>query len=475
MGIETVAVFSDADKDAPHVRFATYAYNIGPAQSSQSYLNMEAVLEAANLSMADAIHPGYGFLSENPNFCKLVHDAGLIFIGPKPQVMELMGSKTAAKVAVKKFNVPLVPGVDRAMHYVAEAKEVAESIGYPVLLKASAGGGGKGMRIVEKAEDLAQQMEIAKSEARAAFGDDSVFLEKFVRNPKHIEVQVLADNHGNVVHLFERECSIQRRHQKLVEEAPSSSLNADQRRKIGEAAINVCKACKYTNAGTVEFLMDERGNFYFLEMNTRLQVEHPITEMITGIDIVEWQIRVAMGEELGFKQEDLRINGHAIEVRVCAEDPANNFLPDIGKLVVYRPPVGEGIRVDDGVREGMDVPIYYDPMLGKLIVHARTRRQAITMMRQAIDDFHVSGVETTLPFGRFVMDHPAFLQGEYDTEFNNKHYKPELLNRAATQEEAEIAALIAPLAVLAYSNEQSGVPFRKMVNGGTSTWGQRSK
>ena len=447
MGIETVAIYSEADALAPHVRFADHAVCVGPAPSSQSYLNQDAVLKAALDTQADAIHPGYGFLSENAGFCRRVKEAGIVFIGPSPEAMELMGSKTAAKNAVKQFEVPLVPGIDRGVRDAAEAQQIADGIGYPVLLKAAAGGGGKGMRLVHRSQDLPAELAQAQSEARNAFGDDSVFVEKYVTKPRHIEIQVLADSHGNTLYLFERECSIQRRHQKVVEEAPSSVLTPELRRQMGEAAVNVCRSCSYTNAGTVEFLLDGEGKFYFLEMNTRLQVEHPVTEMITGLDLVEWQIRIARGEKLSFTQDDLRINGHALEIRVYAEDPANNFLPDIGKLLVYRPATGEGIRVDDGVYQGQDIPIYYDPMLAKLIVHAPDRELAIACMRQAIDSFEVVGIETTLGFCRFVMDHPAFQSGDFDTSFVGKYFTPESLQRPLTVEEAEVLALVAPVAI----------------------------
>jgi propionyl-CoA carboxylase alpha chain len=425
------------------VRFADQAVCIGPAPSSESYLVQERLLEVAAQTGADAIHPGYGFLSENAGFRKKVEAAGLIFVGPSAEAMELMGSKLAAKSAVKAFGVPLVPGLDEAITDIAAAKRVAEQIGFPVLIKASAGGGGKGMRIVENAAEFEEQMDRAVSEAVRAFGDGAVFIEKYALQPRHIEIQVLADQQGNVLHLFERECSIQRRHQKVVEEAPSSLLDPVLRQRMGEAAVQVCRACNYTNAGTVEFIVDKDRNFYFLEMNTRLQVEHPVTEMITGLDLVEWQLRIARGEALPFSQEDLRINGHAIEVRVYAEDPANNFLPDIGRLLEYRPPVGEGIRVDDGFAEGMDVPIHYDPMLAKLIVHATDRQAAIAKMLRAIADYRIVGLQTTLDFCRFVLEHPAFRSGQFDTGFVAQHFSPDQLQTPLTPDETEAAALAA--------------------------------
>jgi acetyl-CoA carboxylase biotin carboxylase subunit len=442
MGISTVAVFSEADREAPHVRFADEAVLLGPAPSSQSYLQAEKIIAAAKALGVDGIHPGYGFLSENAAFAKAVNEAGITFIGPTVEAIEMMGSKLAAKDAVKAYNIPMVPGVDYAITDVAEAKKIAASVGYPILIKASAGGGGKGMRIVEKESEFEEQMERAVSEAISAFGDGSVFIEKYGTEPRHIEIQVLADAHGNTLYLFERECSIQRRHQKVVEEAPSAVLTPELRRRMGEAAADVARACNYLGAGTVEFLVDANLNFYFLEMNTRLQVEHPVTELITGLDLVEQQIRVARGEKLAFSQEDLQINGHAMELRVCAEDPLNNFLPSVGLLSRYRKPVAEFIRVDDGIEEGMEVPIYYDPMLAKLIVWAPTRAAAIARLKAAIEDYEIEGVATTLPFGRFVCDHPAFQSGKFDTGFIKQYYTPEkLLDMQAPAEKA--AAMLA--------------------------------
>lgn len=442
MGIKTVAVYSEADRNAPHVRFADEAYLLGPAPSAQSYLKGDKIIEIALAAGVDGIHPGYGFLSENAGFAQKAADAGIAFIGPRPHSIEVMGSKLAAKEAAKKYNVPMVPGIEEAITDVEMAKEIGRKVGYPILVKASAGGGGKGMRLIEREEDTKEQMERAISEAMSAFGDGAVFIEKYVTSPRHIEVQVLGDQHGNTVYLFERECSIQRRHQKVVEEAPSSILTPEIRKAMGEAAVRVAQSCDYIGAGTVEFLIDDQLNFYFLEMNTRLQVEHPVTEMITSLDLVEMQIRVARGEHLPFSQEDLKINGHAMEVRVYAEDPMNNFLPSIGNLERYRPPVGEGIRVDDGFTEGMDVPIYYDPMIAKLITYGKTRGEAIQRMREAIAQFEIEGVATTLPFGRFVMDHEAFLAGKFDTHFVQHYFTPEKLT-AAESEDAEIAALTA--------------------------------
>ena len=357
MGLATVAVYSEADRNALHTRFADEAVCIGSPASAESYLRMDKIIDTAKQTQCDAIHPGYGFLSENKDFALKVREAGLIFIGPSPEAIEVMGSKLAAKEAVAKFNVPLVPGTSEPIVDVSKAKKIAKEIGYPVLIKASAGGGGKGMRIVEGEAGFEEQMDRAISEAKSAFGDGSVFIEKYVSSPRHIEFQIFGDQSGNIVHLFERECSIQRRHQKVIEEAPSAILTPELRAAMGEAAINVARSCGYYGAGTVEFIMDEKMNFYFLEMNTRLQVEHPVTEEITGLDLVKLQIKIAQGQDIPFKQEDLHINGHAIEVRVYAEDPANNFLPDIGTLQTYVRPQGHGIRVDDGFEQGMDIPL----------------------------------------------------------------------------------------------------------------------
>lgn len=444
MGIATVAVFSDADRTAPYVLYADEAVHIGAAPSAQSYLVKEKIIEACLQTGADAVHPGYGFLSENADFARMLKQAGITLIGPNPEAMEIMGSKLQAKAAAKAFNVPLVPGLDQAITDVNYAKTVAKEIGYPVLIKASAGGGGKGMRIVESEADFEEQMGLAVSEATSAFGDGAVFIEKYVASPRHIEIQVLADTHGNSVYLFERECSVQRRHQKVIEEAPSAILSPEIRKAMGECAVAVAKSCNYTNAGTVEFIVDDELNFYFLEMNTRLQVEHPVTEMITGVDLVREQIKIAQGEVLSFTQDDLTINGHAIEVRVYAEDPTNNFLPDIGTLIRYRRPQGMGIRVDDGVEEGMAIPIYYDPMLAKLVVHGVNRTDAINRTLRAIADYDIVGVETTLGFCTFVLQHPAFISGDFDTHFVKKYFTPEVLQTTDTNPEMdELAAILA--------------------------------
>lgn len=443
MGIRSVAIFSEVDRSSPHVLFADEAVCIGPAPSSQSYLNGDKIIAVAKELGADGIHPGYGFLSENAEFARKVEEAGINFIGPGPEAMRIMGSKLAAKESVRKYNVPMVPGIDMAIDDITIAKEVAGKIGYPILIKASAGGGGKGMRVVENENELEEQMERAISEARSSFGDGAVFIEKYVNSPRHIEIQVLADKHGNTVHLFERECSIQRRHQKVVEESPSSILSPELRKKIGDAAVMVAKSCNYTSTGTVEFLLDDQLNFYFLEMNTRLQVEHPVTEMITGIDLVEEQIKIARGDKLSFRQDDIFINGHALELRVYAEDPLDDFLPSIGTLTKYIKPDGEGIRIDDGYTEGMAIPVYYDPMIAKLVTHAKDRNEAIQKMKAAIKQYKIEGIATTLPFGNFVFEHAAFVSGTFDTHFVKKYYTPEMLvdKKRANAELASIVAL----------------------------------
>lgn len=445
MGIATVAVYSEADRNALHVRYADEAVCIGPPPSSQSYLSFDKIVEAVRLTGADAVHPGYGFLSENAEFARRLQQEKIILLGPSPEAMEMMGSKLAAKAAAKTYNIPMVPGTDYSITDHEEARKVARQVGYPVLIKASAGGGGKGMRVVEKDDQFLENLDRAISEATSAFGDGSVFIERFVTSPRHIEIQIMADNYGNVVYLFERECSIQRRHQKVIEEAPSSILTPALRKAMGESAVQIAKACNYSGAGTVEFLVDEHMNYYFLEMNTRLQVEHPVTEMITGIDLVKEQIRVAEGAKLSFRQEDLQIRGHAIEVRVYAEDPTNNFLPDIGRLQRYVRPQGPGVRVDDGFEEGMDIPIYYDPMIAKLVAYGADRKEAIARMIRAIDEYKIVGCQTTLPFCRYVMQHDAFLSGHFDTNFVKKYFTPDVLSGQVDALQQQAAAMVAIL------------------------------
>ncbi len=440
MGIRTVAIYSDADRAAPHVVLADQAVHIGASPASSSYLDIEKIIRAAKETGVDGIHPGYGFLSENAEFARRCEQEGITFIGPSAESIEIMGSKLAAKAAVGAYDIPMVPGIDRAISDVKEAQVIAKKIGFPILIKASAGGGGKGMRLVETADQLEEQMERAISEAQSSFGDGSVFIEKFVMAPRHIEIQVLADQYGNTIHLFERECSIQRRHQKVIEEAPSSILSPEMRDAMGKAAIGVARSCNYTGAGTVEFLVDGDLNFYFLEMNTRLQVEHPVTEMITGVDLVEQQIRIARGEVLSIAQDDLIINGHSLELRVYAEDPHNEFLPSIGTLTTYTPPSGNGIRVDDGYREGMEIPIFYDPMIAKLVVHGSSRNAAIDLMNEAIDQYAIDGIQTTLSFGKFAFNHEAFISGKFDT-----HFIPRYFQRSGEEvnDEERVAALMA--------------------------------
>jgi acetyl-CoA carboxylase biotin carboxylase subunit len=442
MGIATVAVYSEADRNSPHVKYADEAVLLGPAPSAQSYLLGNKIIELAKQLGVDGIHPGYGFLSENGAFAQAVEESGMTFIGPSAESMKIMGDKLSAKEAAKAFDIPLVPGTEGAIETPAEAIDICREIGFPVLIKASAGGGGKGMRVVEKEEELEEQIHSAISEAKSAFGNGAVFIEKYVGSPRHIEIQVLCDTHGNMVHLFERECSVQRRHQKVIEEAPSPIVSESLRAEMGAKAVDVARSCNYKGAGTVEFIMDEQHNFYFMEMNTRLQVEHPVTEMITGVDLVKEQIKVARGEKLSFSQDDLKIHGHAIEVRVYAENARENFMPDIGNLRVYKRPHGVGVRVDDGFVEGMDIPIYYDPMISKLITHGKDREEARLRMIRAIEDYKIVGLHTTMEFAKFVMEHEAFISGDFDTHFVKKHFLPELLDKSSADQE-EIAAMIA--------------------------------
>lgn len=466
MGIATVAVYSEADRLAPFVRYADEAVLLGPAPSSESYLRGDKIIDICKRLNVDGVHPGYGFLSENADFARQMKEAGITLIGPSAEAMEMMGDKLSAKHAAKQYHIPMVPGTEGAVSDVNEAIKTAEEVGLPILIKASAGGGGKGMRIVEKIEDLPEQMERAISEAVSAFGNGEVFIERYVAGPRHIEIQVLADNYGNVVYLFERECSIQRRHQKVIEEAPSAILTPEMREMMGKSACDVARSCKYSGAGTVEFLVDENMNYYFLEMNTRLQVEHPVTEFISGVDLVKEQIKIARGEKLSFSQEDLKINGHALEVRVYAEDPANSFLPDIGRLVTYQRPSGPGVRVDDGFEEGMDIPIFYDPMISKLIVHGKDREEAIRRMVRAIDDYKITGCQTTLSFCRWAIQHDAFTTGKFDTNFVKKYFTPDVLD-SSDEKEQEIAVLAA---VMAYEESKKHVASRSGATNVKSKW-----
>jgi len=417
MGIGTVAVYSEVDRAALHVRKADEAYPIGPAPAAESYLRMDKILEVAEGCGAEAIHPGYGFLSENAKFARACADAGVKFIGPTPEAMELMGWKTRARQEMEKAGVPFVPGTSRGLASADEAEQVAERIGYPVMLKAAAGGGGKGMRLVHARADLRTGLEAAQSEARRSFGDDEVYIEKAIVNPRHIEMQVLADERGNTVWLGERECSIQRRHQKVLEEAPSAIVDPDMRRRMGEVAVRVARAAHYTNAGTVEFLVDQQKNFYFLEMNTRLQVEHPVTELITGLDLVHLQIRIASGEKLPFAQQDLKIRGHAIECRIYAEDPDNNYFPSPGKITLLLAPSGPGIRRDSGMYEGWTVPIEYDPLLAKLIGYGTDREQATMRLQRALYEYFVAGIKTNISLFQRILRDPDFHAAKLDTGY----------------------------------------------------------
>lgn len=421
LGISTVAVYSEADRRSLHVETADEAVFIGPSPAKDSYLNIERIIKAAHDTGADAIHPGYGFLSENDLFASAVEKAGLNFIGPSAESIKMMGNKLAAKRIAKSISIPMVPGSDDALMEPQAVKAIADQIGFPLLIKAAAGGGGKGMRIVHYENELGPQVERAMSEALASFGDGSVFIEKYITSPRHIEIQVMGDRHGNCIHLFERECSIQRRHQKIIEEAPSSILTPEKREMMGRDAVLIARACNYTGAGTVEFLMDEEGNHYFLEMNTRLQVEHPVTEMITGLDLVEYQIKVAEGHPLPHQQKDVTMEGHAVELRVYAENAAKGFIPSTGKLLKYNLPEGKGIRVDGGYEEGMDIPIHYDPMIAKLVAHGSSRKEAIEILKSAIRDYEIQGVDTTLAFGKFAISHPDFVSGNFDTHFVEKY------------------------------------------------------
>ncbi|MFL5509075.1 MAG: acetyl-CoA carboxylase biotin carboxylase subunit [Gemmatimonadaceae bacterium] len=444
LGIRTVAVYSEADVRAPHVREADEAVLIGPAPSSESYLRGEKIVEAALQTGAQAVHPGYGFLSEREWFARAVRDAGLVWVGPPAEAIAAMGSKTAARALALANHVPVVPGTTEALTDAAEAGRIAEKFGYPVLLKAAAGGGGKGMRVVSSSKDLAGALEAARREAKGAFGDDAVYLEKFVARPRHIEIQVLADTHGNVLSLGERECSVQRRHQKMIEEAPSVAVSPELRARMGESAVRMAKAAGYVNAGTCEFLLDQNGDFYFLEMNTRIQVEHPVTELVTGIDLVQWQLRVAAGEKLPFAQNDITPRGWAIECRITSEDASNNFLPSTGRIEYLHLPSGPGVRWDGGIESGSEVSLYYDPMLAKLIVWGADRGQAVTRMRRALVDLIIQGVETSRDFHIRMMDDDEFRRGAIDIQWLERKL-PDILGRAPPADATMVAAVAAAL------------------------------
>ena len=441
MGIRTVAVFSESDRTSRHVMYADEAYLIGPAIAANSYLNIEKIIEVAKEARADAIHPGYGFLSENATFARRCKEEGIIFIGPRPETIEMMGDKIEARKCMEKAGVPIVPGTEEPLQSVEEAIELCNKIGYPVMLKASMGGGGKGMRLIHNEGEVEEAYNMARSESLSSFGDNTVYLEKFVEEPHHIEFQILGDNHGNAIHLFDRECSIQRRHQKIVEESPSPFLTPELREEMGRCAVRAAKAVNYSGAGTIEFLVDKHRHFYFLEMNTRLQVEHPVTEEVVGVDLVKEQIRVANDEVLHLKQEDIRQRGHAIECRICAEDTENNFIPSPGIIKQLMEPNGIGVRIDSYVYEGYEIPIYYDPMIGKLIVWATTRQYAIERMRRVLYEYKITGLKTNLNYLKRIMHNPDFVRGEYNTLFIEKNTKT-LLRATGSNEELENVAMI---------------------------------
>ncbi|MBC9784902.1 acetyl-CoA carboxylase biotin carboxylase subunit [Heliobacterium chlorum] len=417
LGIGTVAVYSEADKDALHVKLADEAYCVGPAPSNRSYLNIPNIISAAAVSGADAIHPGFGFLSENAYFAEICETCKIKFIGPNSKAIESMGAKAVARETMIKAGVRVVPGSDSIVTSDEEAERIAEEIGYPVMIKASAGGGGRGMRIAHTEKDLLNALHTAQTEAEAAFANKAVYIEKYVEEPRHIEFQIVADQFGNTVYLGERDCSVQRRNQKLLEEAPSPALSPELRKEMGEQAVLAAKSVNYCNAGTVEFLLDKHGQYYFIEMNTRIQVEHPVTELITGIDLIKEQIRIAAGEPLGYTQEDIKIDGHAIECRINAEDPNKNFMPSPGLIKTYRPPGGLGVRLDSAAYAGYSIPPYYDSMIGKLIVWGRDRQEAIARMQRALDEFVIEGVKTTIPFQQRVLENAFFQKGEVYTNF----------------------------------------------------------
>ncbi len=460
MGIGTVAVYSDIDRKSPHVLFADEAYPLGGVTSAESYLRGDKIIEIARAHQVDAIHPGYGFLAENADFARQVEQSGIIFIGPPPEAIELMGSKTAARALMAKHGVPTIPGTKEAVRSEEEALKAAGKIGYPVLLKAAAGGGGKGMRLVHSKDELPMALQSAAREAQSSFGDDSIYIEKYLEQPRHIEFQILADNHGNIIHLGERECSIQRRHQKIIEEAPSVVLDETLRNKMGQAAIQAARACGYRNAGTIEFMLDKHHNFYFLEMNTRLQVEHPVTEMVTGLDLVEWQISVANGEKIDALTSAEKFWGHAIECRLYAEDVENNFTPSPGTITHLQPAMGPGIREDSGVMQGNEISLYYDPMISKFIVWGQNRQQAIRRMIRALREYQISGIKTNIPFLLKVMEHPDFVKGNLSTTFIDDH-KDELFK--TSDSENEVIALTALLIHL-QKQKKAAVPAMPQTN-----------
>ncbi|PKN93889.1 MAG: acetyl-CoA carboxylase biotin carboxylase subunit [Chloroflexi bacterium HGW-Chloroflexi-6] len=466
LGLETVAVYSEADRQALHVRLADEAYLLGPAPSRDSYLRADKIFEIIQKSGADALHPGYGFLAEREDFAQACLDNGIAFIGPKPSSIAAMGDKMTARETVRKAGIPVVPGTEDVGNMTDEQLlSIAPKIGFPLLVKATAGGGGKGMREVRSIEEMPALLISARREAESAFGDGNVYLEKLVEGARHIEIQILADGHGNVIHLGERDCSIQRRHQKLVEEAPSPFLDEDLRQRMGEVAVKAAQAVDYVNAGTIEFLVDKDKNFFFLEMNTRLQVEHPVTEMVTGVDIVKEQIRIARGRPLQYKQEDIKISGAAIECRINAEDPYNGFMPSTGKITHSLLPTGPGIRVDTGVYPGFEITAFYDPMISKLIVWGETRAQAILRMRRALEEYRIIGVRTNIPFHQTLMDSHRFMGGQYDTRFVEERFA---INDESDPAMAEIAAVLATLA--AHEQTRHAAQFVQRNERDTSNW-----
>ena len=458
MKINTVAVYSEADRKSLHVRYADEAYFIGPAASSESYLRIDKIIEVAKLSNADAVHPGYGFLSENAEFARRIKKEGIIFIGPSPEAIEAMGDKLTARKLMIASGVPVVPGTQKKLESTDELKKVAKEIGFPIMIKASAGGGGKGMRLVRNDKELLQSYRMAQSEAKSAFGDDTVYMEKYIESPHHIEFQIMADNHGNVIHLFERECSVQRRHQKVIEETPSPLLTPELREAMGKQAVAAAKSVNYSGAGTIEFLVDDNHNFYFLEMNTRLQVEHPITERVTGVDLVKAQINVANNLPLPCKQEDLFQYGHAIECRIYAEDSQNNFMPCPGTIMHITEPLGLGLRTDGYVYEGYEIPIYYDPMISKLIVWAQDRDEAVARMKRALFEYKITGVKTSIPFLERIMDAPDFKNGTYNTHFIEQNIEALTAENNDDTATEDIAMFVAYLDYKRKLNEGLGVP-----------------
>ena len=469
MGISTVAVYSMPDAAAPHVAMADEAYPLDGETAQETYLDTDKILDAARQSGAQAVHPGYGFLSENPRFASACEEAGLVFIGPSPQSMEVMGDKLASKRLAQEVGVPVVPN-SPLIETDEDIVSFTKANGFPLIVKAAAGGGGRGMRVVEDARQLPDALESAQREAQAAFGDGRVFLERYIANPRHIEFQVLADGEGNTIHMLERECSVQRRHQKIIEETPSPAMTPELRGRMGDAAVALTRAARYVNAGTIEFLVDAEGKFYFLEMNTRLQVEHPITESITGTDIVEWQVRIAFGESLHLSQEGIRANGHAIECRIYAEDPYNGYIPSTGTLRLWRPPGGPGVRLDSGVAEGQEISMFYDPMLAKLVTWGPDRDRALSRMEEALRQFIVLGVVTNIPFLRQVLTHPAFKDGDYHTRFLEEH--PEVFQPAISDDAHRMAQAVAAYAT--YGTRTTELPGRATATDtdGSSPWRQ---